>query len=366
MFLSSLKLKNFRSFIDKKLQFSARTTLIVGPNASGKTNILEAVYLLSRGKSFRAGQTEEMINNNQEIANLYGQLDDSDQLTVVLTKGKLAEKKVSKKIYQFNGVSKKWTDFAGNLRCVLFRPEDFNIILGPPSARRDYLDYVLEQIDWRYRSASLTYKKGLRRRNKLLEKIRKGQASRSQLTFWNQLLIKNGGVLTLKREELIDSFNQFFNQENQLLTNKKIARIGKIKIFYNKNPISKERLEKSASSELAAGMTLVGPQRDEIVFKAQRQPDSQEQDLSLYGSRGEQRMVILTLKLAELDFIYQQINDQPVLLLDDIFSELDQDNRNQILKIIPRQQTIITTTEVSLINKSLRDKIKIINFPRRE
>ena len=344
MFLTDLNLINFRSFKKKAFQFSSNTSLLVGQNASGKTNVLEAIHLLAIGRSFRASLEAEMINYNQEVCLIKSKLQDGQILEIILTNGDVQGKKVAKKLYKINGVSKRWRDFFGNLRVVLFRPEDIDIILGSPSQRRKYLDSVLEQVDWQYRAANIAYLKALRQRNKLLTRIREQEAYPSQLTFWNQLLIKNGQYISEKRQEFIEYLNSKLKDE--------------LEIYYDKSLISQARLEKYSQAELALGATLVGPHRDEIKFEV----DGNKRNLALYGSRGEQRMAIITMKLQELEFLFEKTKNRPVLLLDDIFSELDKNHRNKIIKIIPKQQTIITTTDINLIDKDLSDKIEVIRI----
>ncbi len=428
MFLQELSLQNFRSYKKKSFDFSNKTTLIVGPNARGKTNILEAIYVLSRGKSFRAERTEEMIAYGEELARVEGSASETlrsprdnlrvfdslrekthredgasgrsqtktsklygaprvSKLGVILTTGQVQGKKTAKKLFKVNGVGRRWRDFVGNLKVVLFRPEDIEIILGSPSIRRDYLDSVLELVDNDYRRCNLAYKKGLRQRNRLLDKIREGEAQRTQLEFWNRLLVKNGEIISRKREELVEIFNFQFSIFNFLRKN--------LTIEYDKSVISPARLEKYAQAELALGATLVGPQRDDIKFKIrneklkiaiQNSKLENGKDLSLFGSRGEQRMAVLALKLAELEFVKQKSGEQPafgfghstrliqpcsmpdpsagrpVLLLDDIFSELDEEHRRLVLKIVGKQQTIITTTDKDLVAKDFLDRIVICNL----
>ncbi|HUV47068.1 MAG TPA: DNA replication and repair protein RecF, partial [Candidatus Bathyarchaeia archaeon] len=319
MFLKNLNLNNFRSFKEKKLDFSPQTTVIIGPNAVGKTNILEAIYLLATGKSFRASREQEMIKYGEELSKVKAEVGTNLNLDIILTTGEIQGKRTARKLYKINGVGKRWRDFAGILKTVLFRPEDIDLILGPPSLRRDFLDSILEQADWQYRSCILAYKKGLRQRNKLLDRIREGEATKAQLTFWDQLLCKNGQLITQKREELIEFFNNFLER---------------IEVFYDRSTISQQRLEKYHKAELALGMTLVGPHRDNLEFRIQNSELRKERNLALFGSRGEQRMAVLDLRLAELEFIKAQSGEQPVLLLDDIFSELDKKNRRLVLKII--------------------------------
>lgn len=322
-------------------EFDKRVNLVIGPNTSGKTNLMEAIYLLATGNSFRAQRESEMINFGEEIARVKAQT--SAELEIILTTGKLGGKRVAKKTYKINGVNKRKSDFVGALKVVLFRPEDINLILGSPSLRRDYLNDVLSPVSSEYARSLLSYKKGLRQRNRLLDKIRDGEAQRTQLLFWDQLLIKNGQVLTEKREEFIGFLNK--NLKN-------------LKIDYDKSLVTYKRLEKYQEAELALGATLVGPHRDDIVISSKL---SSKRNLALFGSRGEQRLAILALKFLELRFIERKTEERPVLLLDDIFSELDRKHRRKVIKIIPFQQTILTSTD-GLVRKFFHGKIRIIKL----
>ena len=183
MVLRNIRLANFRNFPQKEISFSVQTNLIIGKNASGKTNLLEAIYLLSSGHSFRGGKDAEMINYDAELANVQGQVTvpakgpgrpGEEKLEIVLTKGEVVGVKAPRKRYLINGVAKRAMDFVGFLQVVVFKPEDLEIVVNSPSTRRDYLDAVLEPCDRNYYRASLSYKKGLRQRNKLLEQIREG------------------------------------------------------------------------------------------------------------------------------------------------------------------------------------------------
>ncbi len=343
MILKNLSLQNFRNYRKQNFEFSSNTTLIIGNNGVGKTNLLEAIFLLATGSSFRAERDEQMVLYGQELGRVRGKTDDHE-LAVLLTKPKR---------FLVNGVAKRKMDFIGNLRCVLFRPEDIDLILGSPSTRRDYLDFVLEQVDRDYRRSSLSYKKGLRQRNKLLERIRENQAERKQLLFWDKLLIKNGGVITSKREEYLE------------FVGRKISKRGMpLRLHYDESVISELRLKQYGGNEIAAAKTLVGPHRDEFMFIYQR-AGHLEKDLAIYGSRGEQRMAVLGVKLAELEFMDQSVSggaDRPVLLLDDIFSELDHEHRETVLKLLEKQQTIITTTDEHLIPEKYKKKIDKIKL----
>jgi len=339
MFLQSLSLQNFRSYKKGEFQF-ADLTLIVGPNTSGKTNIVEAIYLLARGKSFRADLEREMIEFGQELARVKGFVS-GIRLETILTTGQVNGKSVPGKLFKINDVARRMIDFVGNLRVVKFGPEDINIILGSPARRRGWLDSILEQTSREYWRSLSAYQKGIRQRNKLLFLIKEGKASQSQLEFWNRLVIKNGQIITQKRQNLLDFFNRQWSN---------------LAIFYDKSEISQERLEKYQEAQLALGVTLVGPHRDDIKF------NFRDRDLALFGSRGEQRMAILSAKIAELEFVSQQSASRPVLLLDDIFSELDQEHRREVMAKIDNQQTIITTTDSHLVPEGFLGKMKVINL----
>lgn len=366
MIINKIQLSNFRNIKKKAFSFSPKTTVIVGPNASGKTNILEALFLLSTGKSFRARVEEEMINYSSEIARIKGitsikstagttGTEDKLNLEVMLTRGEITigedpkkTERVPKKKLLVNGVSRRLFNFAGNFRTVLFAPDDLDLVTESPGRRRNFLDAVLSQVDREYRRALLSYEKGLRQRNRLLFRIREEGLSRSQLIFWNQLLIKNGDYLSVKRAELIEFINQTpdFNHQD-------------FSLVYDKSAISEARLEQYKMEEVAAATTLVGPHRDDFCFRLKK--NVRARDLSRFGSRGEQRMGTLWLKLAELSFIEKMTEEKPTLLLDDIFSELDHEHREMVMEMAKKSgQVIITTTDPHFVEEFT--KVEKINL----
>jgi len=343
--IQKLRLKNFRNIEGKLFEFSDKTTVIIGPNASGKTNILESLYLLSTGKSFRARVEEEMVNYDSEVARGKGRLKAEGGVTdleAVLTRGlldigKSSPEKVARKKLFVNGIAKRLIDFAGNFKVALFGPWDLDLVTESPSLRRRFLDTVLSQIDREYRRAVLSYERGLRQRNKLLFRIREESLPRGQLLFWDKLLIRNGDYLTRTREEFVDFINQSPPLDDQIFS-----------VEYDRSAISEARLEQYADEEVAAATTLVGPHRDDIIIKVKGQEGKKRKEyreLARFGSRGEQRMSVLWLKLAELNFIEEKSGQRPTLLLDDIFSELDHKHREVVMKISNKQQTIITTAD---------------------
>jgi len=334
MILSRLTLQQFRSYTKRTIEFSPGLSLIVGDNTVGKTNILEAIYTLATGKSFRADMDREMIRWDEEVGRIIGVGDDT-KLEVVLTPGVVGGEHAPLKKYLVNGVSRRMIDFIGNLRAVLFWPEQLELVTDSPSIRRRYLDSVLVQVDREYRRNLQSYERGLRQRNRLLDFINEGTASKSQLLFWNQLLIKTGSYITDIRTKFINFIN------NDLVS------INSYQLAYDKSVISEARLVQYAEEEIAAKATLVGPHRDDITFY--KQGKKELLDLSKYGSRGEQRLAILWLKLAEVAYIEKTTGERPILLLDDIFSELDEEHRELVLDVMKKQQTIVTSAEQEIL-----------------
>jgi len=365
--LENLTLANFRQYKKRRFSFSPAVTVVVGGNGSGKTNLLEAIFLLSVGKSFKAEKDKEMVKFEDDVGRVAGVIkltekdikDDEEKidLEVVVTKGEVIGIKTQIKKYLINGVAKRMLDFVGKLKTVLFWPEDLELVTDSPSLRRRYLDSVLIQVDREYRRTLISYEKGLRQRNKLLEAIRDHGAHRHQLIFWDQLLIRNGEYIMRKREEYIEYINncEFSNRQ-----------IKNYRLEYDKSVISRQRLDQYSEEEIAAGATLVGPHRDDFEFiiknDALMLEDRKERSLSHYGSRGEQRLGILWLKLGELAYIEHIGGEKPVLLLDDILSELDHEHREIIFNVIGNQQTIMTTTDIHFIEKNRLGNAKIIEL----
>ncbi|MFZ5845026.1 MAG: DNA replication/repair protein RecF [Patescibacteria group bacterium] len=382
MILSSLQLTNFRSYARASFSFSPATTLILGPNAAGKTNMLEAVYLLATGKSFRAQHDREMIRWGQELGRVSAEVastfsasppslspsappaksangvallekgrlpaPDQKKLEVVITSGSVGGQKAPTKKYLINGVPRRMIDFVGNLRAVLFWPEHLELVTDSPSLRRSYLDSILVQVDREYRRNLVSYERALRQRNRLLDLINEGKAHRHQLLFWDQLLIRTGSYLTDKRNQYLDFVNKYETTGM------------KYQVVYDKSVISESRLIQYAQEEIAAKATLVGPHRDDFDVVM-----GKNLSLAAYGSRGEQRLAVLWLKLAELKYNERETGDRPLLLLDDIFSELDTDHQAIVLQLVNEHQTLITSADpeiATLLKKKKLVELKILNL----
>ena len=343
--LSSIYLQNFRNYKKSVFEFGGKSTIIIGPNTSGKSNLIESIFLLSSGKSFRADKDLQMVNFGHEMGRVRGSSNDSD-LEVVVTVGEVAGVKAQFKRYFVNGVAKRRADFVGNMSSVLFSPEDLEIIVGSPGLRREFLDNVLEQTDRDYRIALLGFTKALRQRNALLELAKdSGRRNEKEFEYWDSLVIRNGNVLTKKREEFVG----YLNESSKDILN--------FKTEYDKSVISQDRLLQYRDAETASGVTLVGPHRDDFIVLFNK-----GHDLKSFGSRGQQRLGVLQLKLLELAYVRQRVENDPILLLDDVFSELDEGHINLILDKIGGQQTIVTTTHEEFIPTKIKGTMEVIEL----
>ena len=353
MKIFDLKLTNFRNHTKLSVDLDDNLTLITGPNGSGKTNILEAIYILATGKSQRARYDKDLIQHKKDFCTIEGNIQTDGEklnLQIQIQRNERFEN-VSIKKAKINKVAKSMQYFTGIFNAVLFSPEDIELITDSPSLRRRYLDTVLSQVDIKYKRALNSYTKAVRQRNKLLERISEGDNAWSQIDFWTKQLLENGQLIQETRDKFFKTIKTPIEKNGKRLNTDKT----KIEINYIKNEINEERLEEYKNREIAARTTLIGPHRDdfEMCFNSH--------SASEFGSRGEQRSCVLALKLSELEYIEKVKKEKPVLLLDDIFSELDEKHQQAVLDVIEDQQTTITTTaNLQFLEK---EKIKTISLP---
>ncbi len=338
--IHTLQLQDFRNFQTKEFSFEDNQTLILGNNGQGKTNILEGISLLSTGRSFRAKQLSDCVRTGTEVAHIevHARIDDEDLKLGSAVVSSLSElsKRASTR-FKRNGTAKRRSDVVGTLKTVLFRPEDMELITDGPSYKRDFLNDVLIQVSTSYAKALREYEKALKHRNKLILQLRDGFVSRKDFVFWDTLLIKHGDLLTRERKRFLFFINDF------------VEFPIKGEVVYEESVINEERLHTYAVAEVAAGKTLVGPHRDNVTvrFSLNKDLDTKKDltDVSRFGSRGQQRMAVLWLKIAALQFIEKETKITPVLLLDDMFSELDETNREIIFTLFANRQVIMTSAE---------------------
>ncbi len=336
MRIDGLWLQNFRSFAEKHWVFAPGLNVLAAPNGSGKSNLIEAIQLLATGESWRADRTEELIRWQSELGRIKGKVElDSGEiidLEQIFTAGSIQGKRTNKRLYRVNGVGRRSSEAAGQLQTVLFTPEDMNVFQAGPSARRRLLDRLLDQVWPDYRRSRRGYEQALRRRNKLIVQLRTGQADRYDFFAWDRLLIEHGTVLHTARAE----FLQWLSQQDGIRE--------PYRVTYDHSVISEERLHHYAQAEVGAGHTLVGPHKDDWKIEFSRGGDWR--DIEHFGSRGEQRLALVWWKLSELAYLRSRSAEAPVLLLDDVFSELDADNQSFLLRAVKGQQVILTCIEI--------------------
>lgn len=336
MFLKSLNLINFRNYSQLDIKFDDRPVVFVGPNGAGKSNILEAIYLLSTTKSVRVEEESEFIKDAQQFCSIKG-----NELLITMVNSQKDEERF-KKMMMVNGVARRVVDFIGNLPAVIFWPSDINMVTGAPSLRRWHLDILLAQIDSNYKRDLTMYEQVVTARNKVLKRIKEGQGRLDELIYWTDELIKDGAAVAQKRQQ----FFQFINQMKNPL--------GDFKFEYRPSELNVARLESYNGREVAACATLIGPHRDDFDFQLDNK------DMAKFGSRGEQRMATLAYQLATLEYMADILGPRPILLLDDVFSELDVKHRAVVSSIASKQQTIIATVELENIPKEFLDSSRIL------
>ncbi|MBI2613421.1 MAG: DNA replication and repair protein RecF [Candidatus Levybacteria bacterium] len=361
MHLKHLSLQNFRNYKRTSFNFSENTTLVVGPNTAGKSNLIEAIFFMARGGSFRIDKDEQLVKFGEEVARIKGKLGDKD-LEVLIAKEGVGGRITPFKKYLVNGVNKRKVDFVGNFFAVLFAPNDLEIIVGSPGERRGFINNILIQTDRDYRLAMTFYEKGLRMRNALLHRAQEtGARSEKEFAYWDNLLIVQGQKITKKREEFIDYLR---------ISRKEILNF---EIFYDKSIISKDRLLQYKDAEVGAGVTLVGPHRDDLIIRIYPNKinanESESVDIRYFGSRGQQRLAVLQLKILELAYVEKTTGERPVLLLDDIFSELDEKHISLVLDQTLQRlgyggQAIITTTHREFVGKELLKDLNVIELKK--
>lgn len=347
MILSGLVLQNFRSYKQYVLQFTAKTTVLIGPNAAGKTSIIESVALLSTGSSFRATKVEQMISFDQELGRVKGKIIEADAVLeskneaveptlveVILTTGMVNGKRTLSTLFSVNAIKRRKKDAVGKFFTVVFRPEDMRLIEGSPTRRRIFLDTVLSLLYPEYEFALRNYEQTLKRRNKLLFQIKEGKQPKTVLHFWNLNLVKHGEILQNYRRDFLASFSGVIFPVS-------------FEVEYQPSVISQKNIMEHQEKEMIVGHTLIGPHKDD--FFVYLNDKSRKLRLDIFGSRGQQRLGVLWLKFCELEFLKNTSKKQTVLLLDDILSELDDDSKVLALSVLNGYQSIITSTEEAVV-----------------
>ena len=352
MFIKSIELKNYRNYEDLSLEFSSNKILLIGKNAQGKTNLLEAVYYLSCLNSSRAKTDHELILWNHDFARLKAIIDKNDfekELQVLINPPKRKELKV-------NGVKKsKSSEFCVNLSVVSFSVNDLLLLRGVPDDRRSWLDMAISQIYPAYPDRISKYNKIRIQKNNYLKEIKGNiNADRSMLEVWNiQLAISGSNIIFLRIKFLKELQKIAMEKHIQIAQNEILTTVYNSSVvgdvdFSQENELSveqiaeafEEKLKERELEEIIRAQSLVGPHRDDVSFFIN------DIEAKKYASQGQQRTIVLSLKLAELELIKQKIDDIPILLLDDVLAELDNIRQNYLLNAIGENtQTIITSVD---------------------
>ncbi len=344
MILKSISFYHFRNFDKKQFKINPYLTAIFGDNAKGKTNLLEGIYFILTGQGFRESREEQLIIFDQSNGFVEAKLEekktsDKNNLRIDLTINNFSLIKT----YFLEKTKKGRHLYLKNLvPVVLFSPEQIEIIDRTMSIRREYFDKFLFVVDTEYKKRLSNYNQALRKRNKILESNFHNFNVKQELDFWNKYLIDQGSYLIKKRAEYIQYLNL-----NKTIDSKVFS------IEYKPSNLSLDRFDEYFNKELLIRKTLIGPHRDEYHVFLNKESKSKK-DIHIYGSRSEQRLGLFWLKISELKYLEVFFKKKPILLLDDIFSELDHSNQKLIFNLIGNYQTVITSTEKKLT--------KLINF----
>lgn len=346
MIIQSIELNNFRNYENLQISFDEGTNILFGDNAQGKTNILEAAYLSGTTKSHKGSKDKEMIRFGTNEAHLR---------TMVLKKGKQYQIDMHLKNNRSKGIAvnkipmKKASELFGILNIVFFSPEDLNIIKNGPSERRHFLDAELCQLDKIYLSDLSNYNKILNQRNKLLKDMVYRPELSDTLPVWDMQLIDTGKKIIRRREQFVKELNEIVHEIHYRISG------GKEELFLSYEPsvsadMMEQEIERVRQRDLKICQTSVGPHRDDLLFSIAGV------DIRKFGSQGQQRTSALSLKLSEIELVRKSIHDTPVLLLDDVLSELDSNRQNYLLNSICDTQTIITCTG---LDEFIRNRFEI-------
>lgn len=353
--ISDLCLVNFRSYHDQSFGFYP-LTVIVAPNGVGKTNIIEALFFLSTGRSFRTVHDRELVRFQQPYARI-----SSGNLDVSLVDGVRVKKQL-----RIDGKALRLLEILGVQPTVLFTPVSMGLIDGSPSVRRQFIDILLSQTNPLYARALLEYQRALKQRNAILHQIQSGETGVESLNLWDDLLVKSSVPVLQARHEMAHEINSQLNAHFHIVSPHKdevvesvyessVEKRERVEGTEALEKLFRERLHERRVAEVQAGRSLIGPHRDDIHFLLNQKP------VALYGSRGQARTLVVALKLFEYHYIQEHSGKAPTLLLDDVFSEFDTERRKRVLKVLPNAQMIFTATDLDHVGK-LPSHAKVIDL----
>ena len=334
MWIKKIKIKNFRNYESEEINLEKNINIFYGQNAQGKTNIIESIFLCSLGKSFRTKKDKEMIKLNEQNTVVEVEYEKSDR------DGKIKIEIGNKKNIYLNGIKiKKLSELLGNLNIVIFTPDDINILKGGPQNRRRFLDIMISQLRPNYMHILNLYIKTMEQRNNYLRQIKEEHKDENLLEIWDEKLAEYAIKIYEYRKEFIEKIIKKLDIIHKNITNGE----EQIELEYVTECDSKEKylklLKERRKLDIIKGFTTKGVHRDDFMIYINKK------DIKIFGSQGQNRTAMLSLKLAELQVIYDEIGEYPILLLDDFMSELDKTRRKNFLENIEGTQVIVTGTE---------------------
>lgn len=349
MYVARLSLRNFRNYRDLSLELSPGVNAFVGANGQGKTNLLEALHVLATGRSQRGAKDQELILAGEDEMRVWARVERAQgPVEIDLQAGSVSGRRL-----QLNGLpQRRMADLVGRLAVVFFGPDDLQVLKGPPAGRRRFLDVLLSQVSPAYLHHLQRYSRALAQRNRLLRQIQGGRASGDELEAWDLPLVQSGAEITVRRVRALASLAPVAAEQHRRIS----GRLEELEVTYapalpgiesaaQEGPaqvaqVLQQELRRRRGEELARAVTLVGPHRDDLSLRIGGK------DARTFASQGQQRTAVLALKLAELSYMRAVLDEPPVLLLDDVVSELDPDRRRHLLRAVDGGvQTLITSTD---------------------
>lgn len=362
MIVKKIIIKNYRNFKEAEAELNESLNIFIGDNGQGKTNLMESIYIASIGRTFRLNSESELINFIENKSSVEIHLFKNNyniKIEILLEKNK-------KKLVFINGVKlDKTSEMIGILNNVIFTPDDMKIIKGSPVERRKFVNIDISQIKPKYKYLLNKYKKVTTERNLLLKKYNTKYGNKDIINIWNDYLVDIGTEISLYRNEYINNLKKYPSDIYSTISGNKesleITYHSNIGLITNKDEVKKlfyEKINNNFNNETLRGTSLFGPHKDDVLIKINGK------ECKYFGSQGQQRSAILALKLAEIEIIKEEVGEYPILLLDDVLSELDNKRKSYLIEHIKGIQTIITSTDdhdLNILTKNFKKKIFKIN-----
>lgn len=358
MHINYVEVRNFRNYSYEKFLLNKKINVLLGDNAQGKTNLVESIYFSCIGKSFKTSNEKELIKYNSVASKFVVDFEKNNGNNKIMI-----EFKDNQKFVKLNEINiTKMSSLLGNLACVFFSPNELKLVKEAPEDRRKFMDIDLSQLSREYYNSLVKYNKVLKERNKLLKSTTDEKIILETLPIWDYQFVVCASEIILMRLDFIHKINKLASIEHQNLSSEKENLTIHYSSIQNFENLSKSEIEnilllklnETREKDLKLKYTNVGPHRDDLKIYINNM------EVKSYGSQGQQRTALLSIKLAELEIFKEKFNEYPILLLDDVFSELDENRKIKLFERVEKVQTIITTTKFDLPDSKV-NIIKIEN-----